>query len=181
MDNYNDCLEDANKFNTTHPNRNRFTAFVDYEGDKITVRIVNKSEKSDKVFQNQYQSQKLNRRLADILSPLGVTIGMLTQEETDAGRVGVTDFSKARRIATDTVSMIRLANNREGAEALSEEFSHLVIGALRDKPIVDRAINLLATDESALREILGDQYEDTVTFQGEDMSLVAEEALGKLL
>lgn len=181
MDNYNDCLEDANKFNTTNPSRNRFTAFVDYEGDKITVRIVNKSEKSDKAFQNQYQSQRLNKRMADILSPLGVTVGMLTQEETDAGRVGVTDFSKARRIATDTISMIRIANNREGAEALSEEFSHLIIGALRNKPIVDRAINLLATDENALREILGDQYEDTVTFQGNNMQLVAEEALGKLL
>ncbi len=72
---------------------------------------------------------------------------MLTQEETDAGRVGVTDFSKARRIATDTISMIRIADNREGAEALSEEFSHLIIGALRDKPIVSRTINMLSTDE----------------------------------
>lgn len=180
MDNYNDCLEDANKFNTTHPNRDRFTALVDYADDQITVSIVNKSEKSDKIFQNQYQSQQLNKRLADILSPLGITIGMLTQEETDAGRVGVTDFSKARRIATDTISMIRIADNREGAEALSEEFSHLIIGALRDKPIVSRTINMLSTDEQALREILGNEYEDTVGFQG-DMTMVAEEALGKLL
>lgn len=181
MDNYNDCLEDANKFNTTSPSRDKFTAIVDYADDKITVRIVNKSEKSDKTFQNQYQSQQLNKRLADILSPLGVTIGMLTQEETDAGRVGVTDFSKARRIATDTISMIRIANNREGAEALSEEFSHLIIGALRDKPLVTRSINILSSDEAALKEILGNEYEDTVQFQGGDMSLVAEEALGKLL
>lgn len=181
MDNYNDCLEDANKFNTTSPSKDRFTAIVDYADDKITVRIVNKSEKSDKLFQNQYQSQQLNKRLADILSPLGVTIGMLTQEETDAGRVGVTDFSKARRIATDTISMIRIANNREGAEALSEEFSHLIIGALRDKPLVTRSINILSSDEAALKEILGNEYEDTIQFQGGDMLLVAEEALGKLL
>lgn len=119
--------------------------------------------------------------MADILSPLGVTIGMLSQQETDAGRVGVTDFSKARRIATDTISMIRIANNREGAEALSEEFSHLIIGALRDKPLITRAINILASDEVALREILGNEYEDTIQFQAGDMSLVAEEALGKLL
>lgn len=181
MDNYNDCLEDANKFNTTSPNRDRFTAIVDYAEDKITVRIVSKSEKSDKTFQNQYQSQQLNKRLADILSPLGVTIGSLTQAEMEAGRVGVTDFSKARRVATDTISMIRLANNMEGAEALSEEFSHLIIGALRDKPLVSRAINILANDEVALKEILGNEYEDTIQFQAGDMSLVAEEALGKLL
>lgn len=162
MDNYNDCLEDANKFNTTNPSRDRFTAFVDYEDDMIIVRIARKSQKSDRLFQNQYQSQQLNNRLADILSPLGITIGMLTQEETDAGRVGVTDFSKARRIATDTISMIRVANNMEGAGALSEEFSHLIIGALRDRPLVARAINILSSDETALREILGDEYEDTV-------------------
>lgn len=50
MDNYNDCLEDANKFNTTSPSKDRFTAIVDYADDKITVRIVNKSEKYDKLF-----------------------------------------------------------------------------------------------------------------------------------
>lgn len=77
--------------------------------------------------------------------------------------------------------MIRIANNREGAEALSEEFSHLIIGALRDKPLVSRAINILANDEVALKGILGNEYEDTIQFQAGDMSLVAEEALGKLL
>ena len=181
MDNYNDWLEDANIFNTTNPGRERFTAVVDHDGDNISVRIVRKSQKSDRLFQNQYQSQRLNNRLAGILSPLGITIGMLTQEETDAGRVGVTDFSKARRVATDTISMIRIANNMEGAEALSEEFSHLVIGALRNRPIVTRTIDMLSSDEEALREILGNQYDDTVQFQGGDMQFVAEEALGKLL
>lgn len=181
IDNYQALLEDANRFNKENPSHDRFTAIVDYEGDKLTVRIVNKTEQNDKVFQNQYMSQKLNRQLADILSSLGINIGTLTQAETDAGRVGVTDFSKARRIATDTISMIKVANNREGAEAISEEFSHMVIGALRNNPLVERSINLLSTDETALRQILGDEYEDTVNFQNSDISLVAEEALGKLL
>lgn len=181
IDNYNSCLEEAFKFNTTNPSRKKFTAIVDYTDDKITVKIVSKSEKSDKLFQSQYQSQQLNSRLADILSPLGITIGMLNQEEVDAGRVGVTDFSKARKIATDTISMIRIANNKEGAEALSEEFSHLIIGALRENPLIKRTINLLATDEEALRDILGSEYDDTVQFQNNNMYLVAEEALGKIL
>ena len=101
--------------------------------------------------------------------------------ELSAGRIGVTDFSIARRIATDTISMIRIANNMEGAQALSEEFSHLIIGALRDKPLITRSLDILAQDEEALKEILGDEYQDTMNFHSNDMSLVAEEALGKLL
>ena len=56
MDNYNDCLEEANKFNTANPGRDRFTAIVDYEEDKIRVKIVKKTDKADETFRNQYQS-----------------------------------------------------------------------------------------------------------------------------
>lgn len=180
LSNYNDCLEDAKRFNTTSPSRDRLIAYVDYEGDNIIVRLASRTDNNEKVFQNQYMSQQLNKRLADILSPLGINIGMLTQVERKAGRVGITDFSIARRVGTDVISMIRIADNREGAEALSEEFSHLIIGALKDRPIVSRSINILSEDEQALKEILGDEYEDTVQFQ-KDKKLVAEEALGRLL
>lgn len=68
--------------------------------------------------------------LSRILQPLGNVVGRLSEAEVGAGRTGVTDFSRARRMAEDTESLIRIANNMEGAEALSEEFSHLIIGAL---------------------------------------------------
>jgi len=73
-----------------------------------------------------------------------------------------------------------VANNQEGYKAVGEEFSHLVIGSFRDEPIIQRALSAL-NDENILREILGDEYDNTYTFQEGDMELVAEEALGKLL
>lgn len=115
LQNYDRLLEDAKRFNTQNPSRSRFTAVVDHDGDNITVRIQRKSKDSDSTFRNQYQVQQLNKALSMILQPLGITVGMLNRQEVMAGRTGVTDFSKARQIATDTISMIRIANNMEGA------------------------------------------------------------------
>ena len=181
-DNYNNLLESAYQFNTTNPQRDNFVATVEYVGDgKISVKIQPKSQEVIDRFTDQYSTQKLNEKLASIFQPLGVTVGTLSQAEVSAGRVGLTDFSAARNIANGFTSLIKVANNMEGATALTEEFSHLIVGIFRNEPLVDRAINALLNNEDSLREILGDDYEDTVNFYDGDMSLVAEEALGHIL
>lgn len=139
-----------------------------------------RTEENEKKFAEQYAVNKLNRRLSGILSSLGVTVGLLQDVEQQSGRVGVTDFSVAKRLASDSISMIRVANNMEGAEALSEEFSHLIIGAMRDNPLMVRNISALANEET-LKNILGDDYQDTHDFYDGDLQLMAEEALGHIL
>ena len=181
-DNYNNLLESAYQFNTTNPQRDDFVATVEYVGEgSINVLIQPKTDESVTRFEEQYSTQKLNERLASIFQPLGVTVGDLSRAETSAGRVGVTDFSVARDIANGFVTMIKVANNMEGATALTEEFSHLIIGTFRNEPLVQRAMNALLDHEDSIQEILGDDYEDTVNFYDGDMSLVAEEALGHIL
>lgn len=181
IDNLGLSLEDAKKFNQNNPLRNKFTAVVDYtEEGKLKVNLVPKSKISDDKFTQQYATYQLNLKLASILEPLGVTVGMLTKEEIKAGRVGVTDFSVAERIAQDTISMIRVANNMEGAKALSEEFSHLIIGAMRNTPLIQRSLNSLMNEE-VLKALLGEDYQDIYDFHEGDLSLVAEEALGHIL
>lgn len=182
LSNYADCLQEAYEFNSSNPNNDRFTAIVDYSGDRIIVRLVFKTRAADEKFSEQYKTHQLNTALAGILQPLGNNIiGRLTEAEVGAGRTGVTDFSKARRMAKDTESLIRIANNKEGAEALSEEFSHLIIGVLDNHPLVSRSLAVLKDDDEALKEILGNDYDDIVSFHNGKMSEVAEEALGKLL
>lgn len=181
-DNYGNLLESAYQFNTTNAQRDNFLATVEYVGEgKIGVVIQPKTPEASNRFQEQYAVQKLNERLASIFQPLGVTIGTLSQAETNAGRVGLTDFSVARDIANGFASMIKVANNMEGATALTEEFSHLIIGVFRNSPLVDRAVNSLMGHEDAIKEILGDNYDDVVNFYGGDMALVAEEAVGHIL
>lgn len=181
-ENYGNLLESAYQFNTTNPQRDDFIATVEYVGDgRINVLVQPKTPEAVKKFKEQYSTQKLNDRLASIFQPLGITVGSLSQAEVNAGRVGLTDFSVARDIANGFVSMIKVANNMEGATHLTEEFAHLIVGTFRNEPLVQRAINALLDHDGSIQEILGDDYEDTVNFYDGDMSLVAEEALGHIL
>lgn len=181
-ENYGNLLESAYQFNTTNPQRDDFVATVEYVGDgKINVLVQPKTPEAVERFKEQYSTQKLNDRLASIFQPLGITVGSLSQAEVDAGRVGLTDFSVARDIANGFVSMIKVANNMEGATHLTEEFAHLIVGTFRNEPLVQRAINALLDHDGSIQEILGDDYEDTVNFYNGDMELVAEEAVGHIL
>lgn len=181
INNYYLTLEDAKKFNKESPYNKYFTALVGYNSEgELSLIYVRKSESSDKKFSEQYSVATLNKQLSNILSPLGVNIGLLNEVEQNSGRVGVTDFTVAKDIANDSISMIRVANNMEGAKALSEEFSHLIIGAMREQPLIVRNIDKLANEET-LKVLLGDNYQDTYDFYGGDMQLMAEEALGQIL
>lgn len=181
IENFNLTLEDAKTFNDRSPYNKNFVAVVGYDDEgRIAIQLLGKTEENEKKFANQYATYKLNMRLAEILKSLGVSVGLLQEIEQSSGRVGVTDFSVAKLLATDSISMVRVANNMEGAKALSEEFAHLIIGAMRGNPLIQRNINTLANEDS-LREILGDDYQDVYDFYEGDMKLMAEEALGHIL
>ena len=182
MQNYNNMLESAYNFNTSSIHRDSYIATVEHsDNDKLKLKIQAKDKVASGRFNDQYSASLLNRRMSEIFSPLGLTIGDLSDKEVKAGRIGVTDFSKAREIAQGFSTMIRVANNMEGAQAISEEFSHLIIGLFKNESLVNRAIQTLANDEESLRKILGDEFEDVLSFQEGNLELVAEEAVGKLL
>lgn len=182
MQNYNNLLESAYNFNTSSVHRDSYVATVEHsDNGNLKIKIQVKDKTTIDRFNDQYSASLLNRRMTEIFSSLGLTIGNLSRREIRAGRVGVTDFSKARETALGFSTMIRVANNMEGAQAISEEFSHLLVGLFRNESLVDRAIQVLANDEDALRRILGDEFEDVLNFQEGNLELVAEEAVGKLL
>lgn len=181
-DNYNNLLSSAYTFNTTDPQRDDYVAVVSpMEEGKIGIAIKPKSDATIKEFQDQYGIAQLNERIASILSPLGISINDLTQAEVSAGRIGVTDFSNARNLGTSLVNIISVANNHEGERAISEEFSHLVIGAYRGEPLIQRAINTLRDHPEAIQEILGEDFADTEEYFNGNIDMIAEEALGHIL
>lgn len=180
--NYSTLLSSAYNFNTTNPQKESFIATVEEVSDgKIQVVINKKTDSLVEKFKNQYTTEKLNKKLADIFQSVGVTVDSLSAAEMSAGRVGVTDFSNARDIANGFVSLIRVANNMEGANALTEEFAHLIIGTFRSEPLVQRALNILKDNSEYVKEVLGDDYEDVVKFYDDNTELIAEEALGHIL
>lgn len=178
--NYEDLVTQANEFNTQPENKD-YIAIVDYHNDNmLKVNIQKRTYQNERRAIEQYGTIMLNTQIATILAPTGITIDDITAAERAAGRVGVTDFTKANNIANDAIHVIRVANDREGSQAVGEEFSHLVIGAFYNEPLIQRALKSLM-NEKILQAILGNEYQDTVDFQNGNLQLVAEEALGKIL
>ena len=181
IENFNVALEEAYRFNNSDTYDN-YVATVEYTNDgKIVTKVSPRTTETVEKFNNQYGTYKLNKSLANIFGKLGVTVGNLTEAEVSAGRVGHIDFSKVKRIAQDFKSIIRVANNMEGAQAISEEFSHLVVALFKQEPLTVRALNTLKNNEEALKRVLGDTYQDVYDYHDGNLELIAEEALGHLL
>lgn len=178
--NYEDLVSQANDFNNKPENKD-YIAIVDYyNDDMLKVKVQKRNSENERRAIEQYGTIMLNNQVANILAPAGITIDDITAAERAAGRVGITDFTKANNLANDAIHIIRVANDMEGSQAIGEEFSHLVIGAYYNEPLIQRALNSIM-NEATLMAILGDEYQNTVDFQNGDMRLVAEEALGKIL
>lgn len=159
----------------------RYVAIVEEVGNgKISLVIKDKTPEAVDNAQYQYSIQKLNERVSEILSPLGVNISELSKEQSALGKVGLTDFNHAYDIANGFTGLIQVANNLEGHTALSEEFAHFVIGVYRNSPLVQRAINLLKNEEYA-RQVLGESYDVVYENYGGNVETIAEEAVGHIL
>lgn len=169
---------EADRINQSDSNH---IAIVDYiDEDTLTIRILPNTKENSTIAKTQLAIQKLNETVAELLGEAGVTVGHMSTIEVAAGKVGETNFNHAKSIADEFTGIIRIANNLEGGVALSEEFSHLLIGIYRDSPLVQRAINYLRNEDAA-REILGDKFDDYYEEYGGDMELIAEEAVGHML
>lgn len=178
--NYESLVAQANDFNT-NPENQDYIALVNTTADNtLKVEVQKRNSKNEREAVEQHGTVMLNNQIATVLAPAGVSIDDITNAERAAGRVGVTDFTKANNLANDAIHVIRVANDMEGSQAVGEEFSHLVIGAFYNEPLVQRALNSIM-NEDTLKAILGDEYDDVYDFQEGNLQLVAEEALGKLL
>ena len=180
--NYKDLLSQAYAFNTQHNLKDNYVAVVEAVGiNKIGIVIKERTAGTESQANNQYSSFLLNERLVSIFQPLGLTINMLSDAEMGNGVIGVTDFSQAKKIGRDFASIIKVANNIQGAQAISEEFSHLLIGMFRDRPLIQRAINVLKNNPEAVKKILGDSFDNYNNVYNGDTEMLAEEALGHIL
>ena len=189
-DNYRRLLDSAYNYNTTAPNRDDFVAVVTSGEKGLRVEIKERTVSNANEFRNQYNTSKLNDKLVEILGEEGLTVELLEDNEKIDG---VVDFSKASSIANGFKGLIRISDGMEGELALSEEFAHTVIGMFRNTPFIQRSLSMLSNNDALLREILGDEYEENVSYYSEHPNYdandneiplnetLAEEALGRVL
>ena len=171
-------LESALEFNKRHPDRIA-TVFENADG-KLEVKVSPRTDSSLREFREQYAAYRISEETAKLLEPLGIRIGDIIGDEVRV-RNGKIDFSKAKDVLDGVDSLIMVANNMKGARAIGHEMAHLLVGTRRDQPLTRRLLAALASNEEALRTLLGDEFEAEVEAQDGDMSKVAEEALGQLL
>ena len=178
IDNVNTLVHDAAQMNVQDKNH---VAIVDYvDEDTLTIRVLPNTKENQEIARTQLAIQELNSKIAEVLGSAGVTTGHMSTIEVAVGKVGETNFAHAKSIADEFTGLIRVANSMEGQIALSEEFSHLLVGVYRDSNLMQRALNYLKNPDAA-QEVLGDKYDEYLEEYRGDMELVAEEALGHML
>lgn len=179
-DNYRMLVNDAKTFNSQN---NDFIAYVESTEKGLKVTLHPKSDRSLKIFNDQYGSMVLNDRLQEIFGDIGVTVGLLENAESSSG---ITDFSKAKAIAGQFRDLIKVAKGMSGQLAMSEEFAHLIIEIFKDRPIVARLLNYLEQNPNEMQKILGNDYNDYVTLNTDtdgdvNYAGIAEECVGRLM
>lgn len=189
-DNFISLVNDAKTFNSDSPLNSKYVAIVEKQNDgTLGISFKKYSKENAKLAQEQFAVLKVNQKLSNLFSPMGISVDGLYKAESDLGRAGVTDFSQVSKIGNDFISLVRIADNMAGVTALSEEFSHLIIGALKNNPIIQRSLNALKSNNDAIMFVLGEEeynkYKEIYTseeLEDEDVTdMLAEEALGHIL
>ena len=180
--NYNKLLQKVLDFNTNSPYKDDYVARVikiqDSETGGVYIGInVERRNRMNSIEAEQIEyNENLNSKLRRILEKFGIKVGVLNDLEERRGINGVTDFSRAKDAAEGLIELIRLAKGERGEKALPEEFSHFIIEAMGDNPLITRLINLIASKGLA-QEIMGDAYDAyTLEYGGNELKLAKEAA-----
>lgn len=178
--------EKAMQYNSSASASGKFVAvaetFVDDDGiEKVSVSLKSNTAENRELAQQSRRKIRLNQRLREILAKWGVSVGTLNDLEEKFRINGVTDFQAAVMTADGMTELIRLSKNEAGEYALPEEFSHLVLEALKDSQIVSRLKNVIKANNLA-RIILGEElYAEYAEDLKNNQDLLAEEAMGHLV
>ena len=183
---YHEAAKKASDFNLNSDFKDEYVAIVTTPTDNKTgeksyaIEIKKKTKQLAAQAKEADYNEILINRIKEILQSHGVSIGALTDLERRLGINGVADFSTAKTIANGMVEMIRLADGVRGEQALPEEFAHWAIEAMGDHPLINRLINIIASNNLE-REIIGQDYETYSKLYKDNKAKLAKEAAGKLL
>lgn len=171
-------LQQADKFNNDSQYNEKYCAILEFNKDATRIAIVPKTYENLDTLIKQQKERKIHDFMFQYLNKHNIGVDVLDNYEAK-NNDGITDFSIANKFANETHNFIRLAKGKRGAEALSEEFSHVVIESTLDNNIVARFINSI--DEQTIQDQLGEQYEEYYDLYDGNMSLLQREVAAKIL
>lgn len=146
---------------------------------KFTAEIKDKNPLSVAEADRNEARRNLNKALISIVEKAGFNVEFVD----DPSYNGLFDPLIAEQTANNLKTVIRIANNERGLEALPEEVAHFVLAGLKDDVLKQR-IDAVFTD-GVVKQILGDQYDEYVKAYKDGRMPVddrlREEAEGKAL
>ena len=172
--NLEDILPKVTKFNRENPN---YVASISKDSGKYRINISTKTDENFNIPNEILTSTELNKHLINILKTIGVSVDV----NSDYSKVnGIFDPLNATTNAEGLKTMISIAKGERGQEALSEEFSHLIIEALGNEPFIQRTLSLI-NSEDVIKEILGEDFDFYNSEYKGNFSQLQKEAAGKIL
>ena len=185
-ENYDRLVEQVINYNKNAPSNVVYLAEIGSKDNDRTmpylyVNLVPRNSKSLEEANKLEQNNLLNSKLKNILFKNGISVGALTELDRRMAINGVTDFSRAKVITDGLIELIRLADGVEGEKALPEEFSHFLIEANLDNPLIQRLIGHLKDNKELLKYYLKDSYDTYVELYEGDSYKMAKEVAGKIV
>lgn len=153
---------------------------VELLGKSISMEISRNNPKLSQEAEKSDSNYTLNEALYKILARHNVPVTALNAFEQRRNITGVTDFQVAEDAAHTVSVAIRLAEGKQGQDALPEEFSHFALEALGNHPLVTRLLNSIDSEE-ILKDILGKEYELYSKLYSSNHEKLLKEAAGKLI
>lgn len=146
---------------------------------------INDTILDNKVSENIITS--LKKKIEEILSENGISIGVLTELENKQGIEnnkinGVFDPINATKNAEGFVELIRIAKGKDGDTSLPEEFAHVVIASLKNNPLYERLYNSINQQEleNIFEQDEQGSYNKYLSIYN-NIDKMKEEAIGKLV
>jgi hypothetical protein len=128
--------------------------------------------------------QRVRKAIEDHLTELGVGIGVLSAVDKANGIEGIYDPAVQRKVGSNLVELVKIAEGDAGARALPEEYAHVVIDSMTNKPLYNRLYHLL-DDDTLLQAVLEREEEGAYTrylrLHEGNRDLVIKEAMAKLV
>lgn len=180
-------FDEANKINASVWNRAYVAVPIKIGKDKFQVRVETQKTDNSNRYKRILFAGRLSKRLRKLLNNWGIGIDVYDELE-DSITHGYTDFDNMAEMPDGLIHLIKIAKGAIGRMALPEEFAHFVVRAMKNSPLVSRALNQLKQD-NLYTTVLGEEYEQyrqEYSRQAKERNisvedLLAEEALGKIL
>lgn len=168
-----EIIDKVNNFNKENTDK---VAQITQNEKGYNIIVDYKNEENSEIPERLLFSSELNNKLLGIMRANGFD----AKVNENLQHNGIFTPLSGEETADGLKTVIQIAKGQRGEDAFPEEFSHWLIEAMGNNPMVTRLLNTVSSEE-VQRRILGDEYEHYAKVYKGDTIRMQLETAGKLL